>query len=327
MPSLSRLRQHLMLLASTLLALGVDAVRFLRLCLRSHTSLAAENLFLRIQLAQYQARHTKPHHSAYATRIALVWLSHWFDWQHALTVVQPETFRRWRRQGFSVLWRGQSTPGRPPLPAELQALIRQMAQENLTWGQRRIANELRLKLGLCVSPRTVRKYTPKRLAPGPGQRVPSQRWRTFMRNHVSGLIASGAYETCLKGAYAVYGRVMRLLLRWRDGAKGRWSSPIAPLAPHEGFAVATLDGSSAMRHVEPMRRAAAMRNVERGPPRRHRPVHADPLIGVSWMGAGPPGVCLVAQKACGWIITTWSVRCVQPASDAGYHAISRRRAA
>jgi hypothetical protein len=33
-----------------------------------------------------------------------------------------------------------------------------MAQDNLTWGQERIDNELLLKLGLRVSPRTVRKY-------------------------------------------------------------------------------------------------------------------------------------------------------------------------
>ena len=32
-----------------------------------------------------------------------------------------------------------------------------MARENLTWGEERIANELLLKLGLRVSPRTVRK--------------------------------------------------------------------------------------------------------------------------------------------------------------------------
>jgi hypothetical protein len=38
---------------------------------------------------------------------------------------------------------------------ELPARIRQIAHENLMWGQRRIAKELRLKLGLRVSPRTV----------------------------------------------------------------------------------------------------------------------------------------------------------------------------
>ena len=37
-----------------------------------------------------------------------------------------------------------------------------MATENSLWGEERIANELRLKLGIRVSPRTVRKYMPKR---------------------------------------------------------------------------------------------------------------------------------------------------------------------
>jgi hypothetical protein len=38
---------------------------------------------------------------------------------------------------------------------ELPARIRRIAHENLMRSQRRIANELRLKLGLRVSPRTV----------------------------------------------------------------------------------------------------------------------------------------------------------------------------
>jgi hypothetical protein len=36
-----------------------------------------------------------------------------------------------------------------------------MARENPSWGEERIANELLLKLGLRVSPRTTRKYLPK----------------------------------------------------------------------------------------------------------------------------------------------------------------------
>jgi hypothetical protein len=71
--------------------------------------------------------------------------------------------------------------GRPPIPPELQALIHQMSRDNLTWGQKRIANELLLKLGLQVSPRTVRKYMPKVVERGPDQRMPAQRWSTFIR--------------------------------------------------------------------------------------------------------------------------------------------------
>ena len=55
--------------------------------------------------------------------------------------------------------------------------------------QERIANELLLKLGLRVSPRTVRKYMPKRLGHGRQQRSPSQRWRTFVRNHAQAIVA------------------------------------------------------------------------------------------------------------------------------------------
>ena len=40
--------------------------------------------------------------------------------------------------------------------------VRRVAAENPLWGEERIANELLLKLGLRVSPRTVRKYMPLR---------------------------------------------------------------------------------------------------------------------------------------------------------------------
>jgi transposase InsO family protein len=56
-------------------------------------------------------------------------------------------------------------------------------------GQERIANELLLKLGLQVSPRTVSKYMPKRQDRGPGKRVDSQRWSTFVRNHAQAIVA------------------------------------------------------------------------------------------------------------------------------------------
>jgi len=61
-----------------------------------------------------------------------------------------------------------------------------MARENPTWGQERIANELLLKLGLQVSPRTVRKYLPR---PAPGRPREDQRWSTFLRNHARAIIA------------------------------------------------------------------------------------------------------------------------------------------
>jgi hypothetical protein len=174
---------------NTLMAVLLDVVRFLMLCLRPAPALAAENLFLRKQLAQYQERHVKPRRANDTTRIALIWLSRFFDWRRALVTVQPAILIRWHRQGFRFFWRWQSRPGRPILPKNLQALIRRMALENPTWGQERIANELLLKLGLRVSPRTVRKYMPSHCVGGPGKGCPSPRWSTFLRNHAKAIVA------------------------------------------------------------------------------------------------------------------------------------------
>jgi putative transposase len=189
---MTRFTHHLrtlMPLICMLLTLLRDGMHFLLLSLRPSPALAAENLFLRKQLALYQERHVKPRQASTAARLGLIWLARWFDWRHALVLVQPATLIRWHRQGFRLFWRWKSRPGRPRIPAELQALIRQMTHENPTWGEERIANELLLKMGLRVSPRTVRKYMPTRLDRGGSRRVSSQRWRTFVRNHAQVIVA------------------------------------------------------------------------------------------------------------------------------------------
>jgi putative transposase len=61
-----------------------------------------------------------------------------------------------------------------------------MVRENPTWGEERIANELRLKLGIRVSPRTVRAYWP---SDGPRSHRNSQNWNIFVRNHARALLA------------------------------------------------------------------------------------------------------------------------------------------
>jgi putative transposase len=189
MTHLMRLIRHVGQFISMLSMLLADGVRYVGLCLRSPTALAAENLFLRKQLALCRERSITPRRATPATRLTLVWLARWFDWRHALVIVQPATLIRWHRQGFRLFWRWTSRPGRPPIPADLRALIRRMARENPTWGEERIANELELKLGLRVSPRTVRKYLPKHLDHGRGKRAPSQHWQTFVRNHAQAIIA------------------------------------------------------------------------------------------------------------------------------------------
>ncbi len=149
-------------------------------------SIEAENVFLRRQLALFKERGIKPRRIDVATRISLVLLSRWFDWRSALIVVRPETLIRWHRAGWQSLWRWRSRPGRPPIALELRQLIRRMATENRLWGEERIANELLVKLGFRISPRTVRKYMPKRW---PGRPRGDQHWATFLRNHAKAIVA------------------------------------------------------------------------------------------------------------------------------------------
>lgn len=128
----------------------------------------------------------KPRRIDAATRVSSASLTRLCDWRSCLMVVRPETVIRWHRAGWRLLWRYKSKPGRPRIPLELRQLIRRLAAENPLWGEERIANELLLKLGLRVSPRTVRKYMPKR---PPGRPSDDQRWSTFLRNHAQEIVA------------------------------------------------------------------------------------------------------------------------------------------
>ena len=139
-----------------------DLLCWLEFSFRSTKSIAAENLFLRRQLAMYVERGIKPRRIDPVTRIQLAVLSRLCNWRNALVVVRPETMIRWHRAGCRLFWRLKSRPGRPPIPKQAQALIRRMGSENPTRGEERIANERLLKLGLHLSPRTVRKYLPPR---------------------------------------------------------------------------------------------------------------------------------------------------------------------
>jgi putative transposase len=117
----------------------------------------------------------------------MVALARFFIWRDALVIVKPETFVKWHRTAFRIFWRWKSRKrGRPALPMNLRKLVREMARDNATWGEERIADELTLKLDIFVAPRTVRKYMGKSDQPG-GRR--GQRWATFVRNHATAIVA------------------------------------------------------------------------------------------------------------------------------------------
>ena len=163
-----------------------DACRWVVLRLRSSESVRAENLFLRRQLALYIERGVRPMRIDAATRVSLALLAKRFDWRSALVVVQPATMIRWHRAGWRVLWRAKSRAGRPRIPAEVRTLFCRVANENRLWGEERIANELLVKFGIRISPRTVRKYMPKRPR---GHPRGDQRRSTFLKNHAAAILA------------------------------------------------------------------------------------------------------------------------------------------
>ena len=135
-----------------------DGLQFLNVVACSRTAVAAEVLFLRKQLAYYRDHQIRPRRLTDAARLSLIFWSLLFDWKEALAIVTPATFVRWHRKAFKLCWRWKSRGGRPALRKDIRQLIARMVRENITWGEERVADELSLKLGILVSPRTVRKY-------------------------------------------------------------------------------------------------------------------------------------------------------------------------
>jgi putative transposase len=207
-----------------------DILQFALSMLRPRGRLAAENLFLRKQLALYLERQVKPRRADDATRLTLIALSRLIDWRQLLTVVKPETLIRWHRKGFRLFWRWKSRPhGRPRVPATLRQLIAEMAAANRTWGEERIVAKLLVKLGIRVSSRTVRRYMPS--GPGPKHGAGSQAWSTFVRNHARSVLACDFFVTVTAGLRILYVFVVmdvgtRRILQWNvtDHPTAEWTA-------------------------------------------------------------------------------------------------------
>jgi len=183
---------------------------------KSKIRLEAENAVLRHQLIVLRRKLRGRVKLANSDRWFFIQLYRWFpSILKVLTVIRPDTLVRWHRAGFRRYWRwrSRSPGGRPPIEAEMRALIRQMSRENLLWGAPRIHGEL-LKLGFELAQSSVAKYMVKHRGP------PSQGWRTFLRNHAPETAAMDLFVVPTIGFRMLYGfvivRLDRRDLVWID---------------------------------------------------------------------------------------------------------------
>jgi len=117
-------------------------------------------------------------------------------------LVRPDTVLRWHRDVVARRHAVQSRPKRPGRPRtvrSIRVLVLRLAQENPSWGYRRLHGEL-LVLGVKVAASTVWEILHKAgIDPAPERA--SSTWADFLRSQADALLACDFFETVtLSGA-------------------------------------------------------------------------------------------------------------------------------
>ena len=107
------------------------------------------------------------------------------------TIVTPETLLAWHRKLIAQKYDGSANrrPGRPLTAADLEALVVRMAQENRTWGYRRIQGAL-ANLGYALAHSTIGEILERHgIEPAP-ERKRRTTWKEFLGHHWEQIVAT-----------------------------------------------------------------------------------------------------------------------------------------
>ena len=102
-----------------------------------------------------------------------------------ISIAKPETLLAWHRRQKQKKWTFDNqpkAPGRPRKSEDTEALIIRLAEENGSWGYKRISGELK-KLGHKACPSYVREVLRRQgLPPAPNRKGLS--WKQFLQSHL-----------------------------------------------------------------------------------------------------------------------------------------------
>ncbi len=124
------------------------------------------------------------------------------------TIVKPDTTLAWHRRLIAKKFDGSKkrrSPGRPPIDAEIEKLIVDLAKENRSWGYDRIAGTL-ANLGHNVSDQTVGNVLKMHGHPPTPRRAKTTTWSEFVRSHMDVLTATDFFtaEVWTKAGLVTY---------------------------------------------------------------------------------------------------------------------------